>query len=67
MTKVQPAGVGTEEPASGNTFVATSMPYNNCNHSKNVKFVNSIPCVDTPADDLVVFRVVREAAVSNMQ
>ena len=61
-------GVGTEEPAPGNTFVVTSMPYNDCNHFKNVKFVDNIPCVKVPDDDLVVFRVVvQEAAISDMQ
>jgi hypothetical protein len=55
MTIYQPMGVGTEEPAPGNTFVVVSMSSNNCNHFKNIQFVDNIPCIEAPDDDLVVF------------
>ena len=47
--------MGTEEPVHGNTSVVTSMLYKNCNHFKNLKFVDNIPCIATLDDDLLAF------------
>jgi hypothetical protein len=60
--------VGTEESAPGSTSIVTSIPYN-CNHVKDLKFVDNIPCVAATLDGaLVVLRVlVREAAVASRQ
>jgi hypothetical protein len=50
--------VGTEESAPGSTSVVTSIPYKNCNHVKDLKFVDNVPCVVATLDDaLVVLRV----------
>jgi hypothetical protein len=58
MTIYQLMGVGTKEPAPGNTFVVVSTSYNNCNYFKNIQFVDNIPCVEASDDDSVVFQVV---------
>ena len=61
--------MGTEESAPGSTSVVTSIPYKNCNHVKDLKFVDNVPCVVATLDDaLVVLCVlVREAAVASTQ
>ena len=61
--------MGTEESAPGSTPVVTSTSYKNCNHVKDLKFVDNIPCIVATLDDaLIVLRVlVREAAVASRQ
>jgi len=61
--------VGTEESAPGSTSVVTSTPYKNCNHVKDLKFVDNIPCIVATLDDaLVVLRaLVQKAAVASRQ
>ena len=44
----------------GNTSVVTSMLYINCNHFKDLKFVDNIPCIATLDDDLVVFQAISD-------
>ena len=61
--------MGTEESALGSTSVVTSTPYKNCNHVKDLKFVDNIPCIVATLDDaLVVLQaLVQEAAVASRQ
>ena len=46
--------MGTEESAPGSTSVVTSTLYKNCNHVKDLKFVDNIPCIIATLNDALV-------------